>query len=84
MLPTLAVDQAFQLWARCSTLDKAELANEALRLTVKGDIMQFATTEIDLLDPRSVDRLVSLSFRSLGLPPPVTGNLRVRPRTTDR
>lgn len=59
MLPTLPVDQAFTLWARCSTLDKADIASEALRLTVKGDIMQFAIDEIDLLDPRSVDKLVS-------------------------
>lgn len=62
MLPTLPVNQAFILWARCSTLDKADLANEALRLTAKGDIMQFATQEIDLLDPRAVDKLVSKSI----------------------
>lgn len=59
MLPTLPVNQAFILWARCTTLDKADLATEALKLTTKGDIMQFATQEIDLLDSRAVDKLVS-------------------------
>ncbi|KAK9899488.1 hypothetical protein P389DRAFT_191809 [Cystobasidium minutum MCA 4210] len=63
MLPTLPVDQVFQLWARCSTLDKADIANEALRLTLKGDILQFATSEIDLLDPRAVDRLWRLHMQ---------------------
>lgn len=59
MLPTLRVDQAFILWARCSSLDKADLASEALKYTAKGDIMQFATSDIDMLGSRSVDRLVS-------------------------
>ena len=61
MMPKqINAEQAFRLWARCTELDKPDLAAQALKLTRKGDILQFSSDELGCIDSRSLDRLVGL------------------------
>lgn len=65
MMPKqINAEQAFRLWARCTELDKPDLAAQALRLTNKGDILQFSSDELGCIDSRSLDRLVRPPYTS--------------------
>jgi hypothetical protein len=68
MMPNaMTGDQAFSLWKLCTTLDKQDLAAQALLLTTKGDILRFSSNDIHDLRARDVDRLVSPSSYILKL-----------------
>ena len=61
MMPnSMTGDQAFTLWKLCTTLDKQDLAAQALLLTTKGDILRFSSSGLHDLRASDVDRLVSI------------------------
>lgn len=64
MLPKLQPNETLRLWARCTTLDKADLAAQALQYTAKGEILTFPSNELAGVDVRSLDKLVCLLARS--------------------